>query len=104
MPPYIIRARDTFVLVERTSETDRRGKEEEGGEKKKKKNGWKSCKKLITDCFVEQTTNALRFFLRFHARSRNETFITRRGDTPRSFVVEIFKRTVFFFFFFFSLK
>lgn len=37
MPPYIIRARDTFVLVERTSETDRRGKEEEGGEKKKKK-------------------------------------------------------------------
>lgn len=37
MPPYIIRARDTFVLVERTSETDRRGKEEEGGEQKKKK-------------------------------------------------------------------
>ena len=87
MPPYIIRARDTFVLVERTSETDRRGKEEEGGEKKKKKNGWKSCKKLITDCFVEQTTNALRFFFRFHARSINDTFITIRGYTPRSFVV-----------------
>lgn len=73
---------------------------------KRKREGKKKKKKWMeivqeANCFVEQTTNALRFFLRFHARSRNETFITRRGDTPRSFVVEIFKRTVFFFFFFF---